>query len=142
MADPFKEYKYTPRWGGNQIEHRPLVPVEVIANGKTRNFRGLVDSGCETTTLNIAIATMLGVSLDDCEPTRIGGVGNAPQTAYRCELLLRMPDFDCEFTSPVLFANMAADVLLGFNNFFEHFRVNFERDKDIFTLTQIPKLKH
>ena len=116
---------------------RPYVELIVRHDGVEAPVSVLLDSGCETTTLHTDIAKFLGIDLSSCETCSVTGVGVKSRTGYRSRVMLYVHEFDYEFETPVIFADIQILGLLGQNNFFEHFRVLFEGNKKQFKLHRI-----
>ena len=85
---------------------------------------------------------MLGVSLASCKKVLVGGVGKGEQKGYQTTLEIEVPDCKTSFISPVIFANLPADMLLGQDAFFEHFHILFEGNVKKFKLNRITRIKN
>ena len=133
------EFKLTHQWNGDHVEHRPVIAVQVTGSCGSLTVFGLVDSGCETTMISKDIADVIGIDLNACKTCRIGGVGGTGGIGYLSQVTLTFEKLDTSFESPVIFADMPIQMLLGQHNFFAHFKVLFERDKGTFKLNKIHK---
>jgi hypothetical protein len=55
---------------------------------------------------------------------------------------MKVPHFDVPITSTVAFTDSpSVDILLGQEDFFQCFRIKFEKDRDTFDLALSPDLK-
>jgi hypothetical protein len=86
---------------------------------------GLIDSGCDATLFNSALALYLGLTLEAGQPLTLHGVGG-PLDCWQHELDVTV--FEHQFTTLVAFAHdWPTDFgLLGLNGLFRHFAIGFE----------------
>lgn len=125
----------------NGTERRPLIPLVLRAVSASPLLDGLVDSGSDDTILNAELASALGISLNKCPRVPLGGIGSGQQIGYRAEVTFVFEDLKYEYTSEAVFAAIPHfSVILGQNDFFQHFNVLFEASKGTFTVTRA-KLK-
>ncbi|HWB34305.1 MAG TPA: retropepsin-like aspartic protease [Candidatus Paceibacterota bacterium] len=136
-----KEYPYTQERNGDKTELRPYIDVELIHGEKRRTYTdALVDSGAESTLINLPIATRLGINLEDCLPVPVSGAGGIGNKGYETTIRLNIVDFKYEYPTKVIFTPIPATIILG-ADFFDRFRIYFERDQKIFWVTAVPSLK-
>ncbi len=135
-------YPYV-RWNFKEdsVEYRPVLTVKIISNGIGIPLDGLVDSGCESCMIHIDLASALEIDLTKCTKIGIGGVGGKGTIGYLTMVKIRVDEFDHEFETPIIFADIPTQLLLGQSDFFKQFRVLFERDQARFQLSLVPKLE-
>lgn len=134
----WKEFQYS-CLGGDTFNYRPYVDVVISSENKEIRSAGLIDSGCQTTMIDIEVAEFLKIDLKNCEKVHVGGIGGEGGLGYRAEVSLTFPDFDFSFVSPVTFANIPTQLLLGQFDFFKHFKVLFETN-GVFKLNPIKRI--
>ncbi|HEY4483079.1 MAG TPA: retropepsin-like aspartic protease [Candidatus Paceibacterota bacterium] len=121
---------------------RPIVEVELVnqkMGEKDYPAFALIDSGADTTMMNIAYAQLLGVKT---VPHRSGvvGISGAPSACYFGHVSFKIKDLDGKVDLPVLFIDSPnVDVLLGQEKFFDIFKIKFEKDHDTFEITPVKK---
>ncbi|PIR84953.1 hypothetical protein COU15_03305 [Candidatus Kaiserbacteria bacterium CG10_big_fil_rev_8_21_14_0_10_45_20] len=71
----------------------------------------------------------------------LGGVGGDGRKCYFSSINLKVDAFKDPFETPVLFADIPIQLILGQSNFFINFKVLFERDKAVFKLSRVPTLE-
>ena len=139
------KYQYTATTSNNtkgKLTKRPIVELEIIGKNDTLNALGLIDSGADTTMMNIEYAKVLGIDLENAQKKEFLGIGSARVTTYISSVTMKVKHFDTPITTPVAFTDSSSvDVLLGQEAFFECFRIKFEKDHDTFELTLSPSLK-
>ena len=131
------------RWNFKEdsVEYRPILTVKVISNEVEIPLDGLVDSGCETCMIHIDLASAFEIDLTKCIKIGVGGVGGKGSIGYLTTVKIRVEEFEHEFETPIIFADIPTQLLLGQSDFFKQFRVLFERDQARFQLSRVPKLK-
>lgn len=121
---------------------RPMLELELTGkDGIKANAIGLIDSGADTTMLNIQYADFLGVKLDDKNTRNILGVGNGTVPVYVSTFKFRIKRMgDSEIEVPAWYVDSNnVDILLGQEVFFEMFRIKFEKDHNTFEVTAFKK---
>ena len=125
-----------------KLTKRPIVELQLIGKTETLNVLGLIDSGADTTLMNIAYAKVLGIDIGKSEKKEFLGIGDSRVTTFISSVTMKVKHFDIPMTSTVAFTDSpSVDVLLGQEDFFECFRIKFEKDHDSFDLTLSPKIK-
>ncbi|MDO8569893.1 MAG: retropepsin-like aspartic protease [bacterium] len=125
-----------------RIVKRPMLELEFIGkDGSKINAIGLVDSGADTTMLNIQYADFLGVKLDEKNTRNILGVGNGTVLVYVSTFRFKIKQMeDKEIEVPAWYVDSNnVDILLGQEVFFEMFKIKFEKDHDTFEVTPVRK---
>src|SRR3989338_4147728 len=138
------KFQYTTTIATNtrgKLTKRPIVELEVIGKKETMNVLGLIGSGADTTMMNIQYASALGVDLEKARKKEFLGVGSARVTTFLSSVTMKVKHFDTPITTPVAFTDSpSVDVLLGQEDFFEYFRIKFEKDHDTFELSLSPSV--
>lgn len=86
-------------------------------------FLALVDSGADVSAFHVSVARQLGVDLDSCRTTTVGGVGGS-LTAYACEVHLEIEGH--RFPIEARFVPMPI-ALLGRQDVFARFLFAFDQ---------------
>lgn len=130
------KYKYDCRFIGNKsICDIPNIEVELSYNSKSIKVIGLIDSGCQVTNANPALAKYFCIDLTKCPKIKIGGVGGSGSRGFISNLDMQLRDFGRKFNSPIIFTeNLPIPLLLGQDNFFEKFDIKFEKRNNTFEL--------
>jgi hypothetical protein len=103
---------------------------------------GLIDSGADTTMMNTEYAKLLGIDLNKAIKKEFLGIGDSRVSTYISSVTMKVKHFDKLIVTPVAFTDSpSVDILLGQEDFFESFRIKFEKDNDTFDLSISPKLK-
>lgn len=131
----WKEYKYYAQLAGNDIVYRPIVGVELF-DGKTWYAQhAMLDSGCDKTMLDADFAKLLGIDPTNCRKIKIGGIVGETVEAFEAKVTLKIEGFDEPFDLLARFVpNMKISALLGHNDFFDKFKVKFEKKHKKFYL--------
>jgi len=120
---------------------RPLL--QVVFKGKDEkeiNSFAVIDSGADTTTLNIQYAKFLGIDLDKNKTRKIMGVGQGTISVYQGILPFKIKEMGIEMKIPAWFVDSQnVDILLGQEVFFDKFKIKFEKDHNIFELVEVKK---
>lgn len=100
---------------------------------------GLIDSGCTMTNMNADFAEFFGIDLEtDCvkiSQQGVGGIGEA--FSFKSTLTMSIKDHGSPFESPVIFTRgLPVPLLLGQNNFFDHFDIKFQKRSNTFELNR------
>lgn len=125
-----------------KIVKRPILELELVGkDGLKTSTVGLVDSGADTTMLNIQYANLLGVRLDKKNTRNVLGVGNGTVLVYVSNFRFKIKQMgDKEIEVPAWYVDSNnVNILLGQESFFEIFRIKFEKDHDIFEVNPVKK---
>jgi|SRR3989344_7056915 len=120
---------------------RPLLEIELIgAGGKRLDVLGLIDSGADTTTMNMQYAHFLGIDLTKARQREIVGIGNGRVKVLLCNLKVNIKQIDEEIEIPVwLVDSENVNILLGQEVFFDTFKIKFEKENGIFEVVKSKK---
>lgn len=92
--------------------------------------------------MNIEYAKLLGIDLSKAEKKEFLGIGDHRVTTYISSVTMKVKHFELPIITPVAFSDSpSVDILLGQEDFFEAFKIKFEKDNDTFDLSLSPKLK-
>ena len=138
------KFQYTTTFSTNtkgKLTKRPMIELELIGKTETINVLGLIDSGADTTMMNLEYAKALGIDFEKAVKKEFIGIGGTRVVTYISSVMLKVKHFDTPITTPVAFTDsLSVDVLLGQEDFFEFFRIKFEKDHDAFDLLLSPKV--
>ncbi len=133
-----KEYPYSGfKNRGGAISMRPQIRAKVSYGGRSEYMFCLIDSGSDHTLINSEYAAALGIDLSRCPKLDMNGVLPGDVVAMVAEVRMEFIGFDEEFKIRAKFVpGMTTDVILGQSDFFEEFKVRFERKRQKFYLTR------
>ena len=133
------KYRYTVASGAidtrGRYTKRPVVEVELSAQGRSRKFLALIDSGADQVTMSAAIAEVLGIDRATCPRRSLMGVTMQRIEGFVAPLQIRVQHQTAAITAPVVFIDTDVPVLLGQGAFFDRYRIKFEKDHDTFEIT-------
>lgn len=118
---------------------RPIVELGLLdqSGSKVIDGLGLIDSGADTTMLNIQYAQALGIDLKGARERNVRGVGPGQVSTKVSSVRFRLTKLQEEIEVPVWFVDSDnVDILLGREVFFETYRIKFEIDHDTFEITK------
>ena len=135
------KYQYTPVAAyttKGKLTKRPMIELELLGKDQSLTVLGLIDSGADTTMMNIQYAKELGIDLSKAVKKEFLGIGETRVTSYIASVDMKVKHFNAPVTTPVAFTDSpSVDVLLGQEDFFEVFRIKFEKDHDTFELSLV-----
>ena len=136
MAEKSFDYSgYKARGGAYSL--RPQILAKLYGNGQPQDIVCIIDSGSDNTVINAEYAPMLGIDLSKCPTADMGGVIDSGIKGYVATVRIEFDQFPEEFKFNVRFVkNMAIDAILGQSDFFEAFKVRFEKKRRKFYLTK------
>lgn len=116
---------------------RPIIHIELSGeNGEKIKTIGLIDSGADTSVLNVQFARALGINLKPRDS--IIGISNGKVDVQQGIIKIRIIEMDEEIEMPATFIDSSnVNVLLGQEAFFDLFRIKFEKDHDTFEITKV-----
>jgi hypothetical protein len=139
------KFQYTTTIATNtkgKLAKRPLIELELVGNSQTIHALGLIDSGADTTMMNLEYARVLGIDLAGATKKEFLGIGGTRVNCFLKSVSMKLKYTDHTFTTMVAFTESpSVDILLGQEDFFECFRIKFEKDHDIFELSPVPQKK-
>jgi hypothetical protein len=114
---------------------RPLLELELLGPEHSLRVFGLVDSGADMSLLNIRYAEALGITLDGLPTKDFIGISDVRVPTFFAEVPIKIRHFKDILYLPVAFADSpSVDVLLGQEEFFDAYRIRFEKDHDVFEM--------
>jgi len=124
-----------------KLVKRPILELGLFTvDGNIINALGLVDSGADTTTMNIQYAKALGIELDENMYRPIIGIGNGKVKALISEIEFVIRHTEYKMKIPVWFVESEnVDILIGQEGFFDAFKVKFDKANSSFELTETKK---
>lgn len=135
------KFQYTATAATNikgKITKRPILKLELFGKKENVHALELIDSGADTTMMNLGYAELLGIDLDKADKKEFLGIGDTRVTTFIASVTMKVSHFDHPITTQVAFTDSpTVDVLLGQEDFFECFRIKFEKDHDVFELTEV-----
>lgn len=117
------------------ITYRPFIEVNVSGDSSINGMAvmTLLDSGTDSTLFSVDIAKALGIDLNKCKKVKVGGIGE--RDGYISEIRIGVPDFKLSMKARVIFIEEAPfDGLLGQRDFFDKFRITFDKHRNTFEL--------
>ena len=137
------KFQYTTTTATNtkgKLAKRPLIELELVGNGQTIHALGLIDSGADTTMMNLEYARVLGIDLAGATKKEFLGIGGTRVACFLATVGMKLKYTDHTFSTMVAFTESpSVDILLGQEDFFECFRIKFEKDRDTFELSPVPQ---
>lgn len=131
----WKEYKYYAQLSGDDMVYRPIVGVVLSTIKDSIETIGIIDSGCDYTLINAEYAEELGITPATCETAVVGGIADKGTPSFIAKIKLRIEGFEDIFEVNARFVpGMVVNVLLGEVDFFENFKVLFEKRQRKFSL--------
>jgi hypothetical protein len=131
-----------PSLGGQQVRHRPVIPVLLTGTVSPQLRDGLLDTGADDTVFSDAVALALGVDLSRAEQRTISLAGRPQPLTCRYALLeLRITDGTETFVWNAMIGFVTARLhyaLLGQAGFLQYFSADFDGDDHIVTLVPKP----
>ncbi len=120
---------------------RPILWL--VLTGKTGEkieVPAVIDSGADTTTLNIQYADFLGIKIDPSEQREIMGIGKGRVPVCQNSFSFRIKEIGADLEVPAWYVDSDnVNILLGQEVFFDSFKIKFEKDHDVFELTPVKK---
>ena len=100
------KFEYTSVFGTNakgRLLKRPLVELELIGKNKNIKALGLLDSGADTTLINLEYAKALDAVLDTERKKEFIGISGARIPCYLSSITLKVKHFDKPVAALVAF---------------------------------------
>jgi hypothetical protein len=130
-----------PSLGGQQVRHRPVIPVLLAGTANPQLRDGLLDTGADDTVFSDAIANALAIDLSGAEQRSVSLAGRPQPIPCRYAFVeLRITDGTETFVWQATVGFVAARLhyaLLGQAGFLQFFSADF--DGEIHTVILTPK---
>ena len=131
----WKEFSYSYQWDaqGATVGYRPMITI-VLSNGANSiRVNGLIDSGCDSTMIESAIADELAISGGaSMQKIAVGGIAGSRKDAFKSDVTVKVAEFDRFLVSATFVPELPFACLLGQRGFFDSFDVRFEKSKQKF----------
>lgn len=136
------KFSYLPTASGlkdsrGKLVKRPVLIIELKAqDGSILEAPAIIDSGADTTTVNIEFAKALGIKLG--EKGSILGIGKGKVEKWAGNLPFKIKSTNFELNIPAWYVDSEnVGILLGEECFFDSFRIKFEKDHDTFEIIPV-----
>ncbi|PIP29985.1 hypothetical protein COU12_01245 [Candidatus Jorgensenbacteria bacterium CG10_big_fil_rev_8_21_14_0_10_54_38] len=119
-----------------KLVKRPILELELIGEkGASISTIGVVDSGADTTTLNIQFAKALNIKLEESKTKEIIGIGDGKVKVYLGKIRFKIKHTEEEIEVPAWYVDSDnVNFLIGQEVFFDTYRIKFEKDHDSFEI--------
>ena len=125
-----------------KLTKRPLLEVELL-NGDDEVVGiafALIDSGADTTMVNIKYASLLGIDLAHAPKRTMAGIAEGSVPTRIATMHFRIKASGDKVEIPVCYVDSRnVDILLGQEVFFDMFKIKFEKDHDMFEILRVKK---
>ena len=130
---------YYKKYGAGVV--RPVIPVEIIANGRKVRYEALIDSGADECIFDAQLAEILGINFRKGEKRMVGGITGVEEQYYLHRVTLSVGGWGNEIRVGFM-PNMPefGYGVLGQRGFFENFVVIF--DYALMTIELKPQIKN
>lgn len=132
------KFKYTQTLSTNLkggFTKRPILELEITKGSETVDGLALIDSGADSTMMNIEYAKALGIDLTNLERKSFIGIGRELIECYVSLIEMKIKQFKRPILAQVAFTDSPnVNILLGQEDFFEKYQINFNRKKDLFEI--------
>ena len=120
---------------GRMVKRPVLWLVLTGKSGDKIDVPAVIDSGADTTTVNVQYAEYLGVDLGGMSRKDIIGISDGRVSVSQGDFSFTIKEMGQELTVPAWYVDSEnVNILLGEEVFFDMFKIKFERDHDIFEL--------
>ncbi len=111
---------------------RPLIQIRILGPKGAWEGYALIDSGADRCLFNLEIAQDIGLDLSNAAIQNFGGIegGNIKAKLHKIKLQVIGIDEKIEATAGFVNSN-SVSAILGQEDFFDKFRIKFERDHGI-----------
>jgi aspartyl protease len=109
---------------------RPFVRVRLSFNDQHQAVFALIDSGADVSLFHISMAKTLGITTFE-QDGWVAGISGEKTPIYYQTLALQLAGSDEPISIRAGFVDLpGVSALLGQSDFFQHFKICFERSKD------------
>jgi hypothetical protein len=124
------------RWQG-----MPFVEVTLYGKTSQRTVLALVDSGAMCCLINARYAEKLGIDLPKQDRVEFYGVAGTEKSigAPMAMITLHVKGLEPVEVSAGFIDSDAVGIILGQDGFFDAHRIKFEKDHNVFEITQVKK---
>ncbi len=134
------KFEYSPVFGlkdsKEKLVKRPVLILELLSkDGSVLEVPAVVDSGADTTVVNIEYAKALGITLGGEQP--ILGIGKGKVSSRPGRLPFKIKNTNFMLDVPAWYVDSEnVGILLGQEMFFETFMIKFEKKQDTFEIVK------
>jgi len=118
--------------------YTPSLEIEIINGSRKFSTDAIIDSGSDCTMMSGEVAQVLGIDFSKCEKDPdIKGILGASSEGFIANIKIKVEKFEDEplDVKVTFIPGLNTPVLLGQNDFFQHFQVLFNKKKNIFKLS-------
>jgi len=121
-----------------KIVKRPILWLTLTGNnGEAVNVPAIIDSGADTTTVNLQYAGFLGIDFDNSKQGQIMGIGKGKVPVNQGTFSFRIKEMGINMEVPAWYVDSEnVNILLGRDVFFDLFRIKFEQDHNTFEINE------
>lgn len=118
---------------------RPVLTLLLRGKGGEQfDTPAVIDSGADTTTVNLQYAKALGIPLNHEVSRDIIGIGTGKVKVLQGVFPFTIKEMDVALEVPAWFVDSEnVNILLGQEVFFDTFKIKFEKDHDVFELVEV-----
>lgn len=111
---------------------RPIIRIELFSGKQHQKIDALLDSGADASLFHSSIADLLGIKLTDGLEKEFFGISEKSIKVYFHKIQMQITGFDKPFDALVGFTKSdGVAALLGQADFFENYKITFDRKKEI-----------
>ena len=136
----WKKYDYTIEFSKLRegFVYRPMINLSLFGkNDEKFNCFSLIDSGTDATMINADFAELLGIDESKCQKVKAGSIEKMTATGFVSEVKFNVEGFEEEFKIDAIFLkDMPIAGLLGQIDFFENFKIRFEKKHKKFYISR------
>jgi hypothetical protein len=119
---------------------RPLIPIQLSHKGRHKTVLALLDSGADRSLFHASYAPLLGLDTEIGHSEQFTGIADEAVTAYFHTVELQIIGSPDTVTLEVGFTDSeGVDAILGQADFFQAYKVTFERYKEWVEIKPAPK---
>lgn len=139
----WKEYDYLGTLSkSGSIIYRPYVTIYIHNGDKRISVDALVDSGSDGMVIHAGLAKDLGIDQSTCLPKNLGGATGS-KDGFISAISYEVDGFpeDTVETTAIFIQDLPVACLIGQEDFFERFLIQFEKNNNKLRLSQVLRKK-
>lgn len=115
---------------------RPVIPIEIIYEGRSVQYEVLVDSGADLCIFDAQIGEILGIDITSGREQKVFGITGVEESYYLHTVNIKVGDWPYKIIAGFLpnIARLGGYGVVGQKGFFENFVVKFNLRKEEFEL--------
>jgi hypothetical protein len=119
---------------------RPLIPIQLSSKGRHKTVLALIDSGADRSLFHVSYASLLGLDTEIGRSEQFTGIADEAVTAYFHAVELQIIGSPDRVAIEVGFTDSeGVDAILGQADFFQVYKITFERYKERLEIKPTPK---